>query len=342
MYCIISNDNFFAYIYAFNDTICIKMPKALVLISLIIIMYVSATESCAQIPGQVIKPAITGRSVLDPDLDGYISLKTNGVQQGFTNPPSNDVTQSEIPYAFLYQNDPQGDLLKGPDCSFTDILGTEATGNNAVGVFRDAANNLLFRFRLGRYSPSSKAYAVFIDSDQKFGFAGPDADPNAVTGNPGFEVEIVLRTNFTIDVNRIDGTITPTTQSSYTYDNNCQKAVTVSMGCNDPDVFYDFFVPFSSLQNIPGLNITLNTPLRFVASSSMSPRSVISSGASDIAGIGSEVNPDQIYTNLINNQAPVSLTNINNGVLIRSGCPVINSLQAGANVITGWKGQDLE
>lgn len=288
-----------------------------------------------QIPGQVIKPALTGKQVLDPDLDGYVSLKTNGVQQGFTTPPHDDVLQSEIPYAYLQQYDPMGDLLKGPDCSFTDLLGVESSGNNAIGVYRDAGNNLLFRFRVGNYSPNSKAYGVFIDTDQRFGLTGPDADPNAVAGNPGFEVEIVLRTNFSIDVNKVDGTINPVLQSSFSYDNNCQKSVTVTNACNNPDFFYDFFVPFSSLQNIAGLNITLNTPMRFVAVSGMSPQSIIASGPSDIAGTGETANPDNIYTDLINIQTPVTPNDINNGIPPRSECPVLNIVTSGSIVVSG-------
>lgn len=51
----------------------------------------------AQTPGLILKPATTpGIIVLDPDGDGYVSAKTNGVQLGFTNPPDNDVKQSEM------------------------------------------------------------------------------------------------------------------------------------------------------------------------------------------------------------------------------------------------------
>lgn len=83
----------------------------------------SATLSLGQTPGLIIKSAVSpGLAVLDPDGDGYVSQKTNGLQLGFTIPPNNDVTQSEIPYVPLVRPDPTGDLMAGPSCSFTEIV----------------------------------------------------------------------------------------------------------------------------------------------------------------------------------------------------------------------------
>jgi hypothetical protein len=46
----------------------------------------------AQTPGMIIKPAnAPGNNVLDPDGDGYVSQKIDGIQLGFTIPPDNDV-----------------------------------------------------------------------------------------------------------------------------------------------------------------------------------------------------------------------------------------------------------
>src|SRR6266542_2082338 len=154
----------------------------------------------AQTPGMIVKPASApGNAVLDPDDDGYVSQKTNGLQLGFTIPPDNDVAQSEIPYVPIVRPDPTGDILRGPTGAFIEIVGTDAAGNNAVMVYNDGTN-LLFRFRLGGYAPNSKAYSIMIDTDQKFGFTGPNADPNAVSGNPGFEIEVALETNFSVSV----------------------------------------------------------------------------------------------------------------------------------------------
>jgi hypothetical protein len=215
--------------------------------SLIIAFFIT-TVLFAQTPGLILKPATgAGASVLDPDGDGYVSAKTNGVQIGFTNPPNNDVTQSEIPYAPIVQPDPTSDLLRGPSCSFGDIVGVDAAGNNAIMSYYDGTN-LLVRFRLSGYAPNSKGYTLFNDTDQKFGFTGPNADPNAVAGNPGFEVEITLMTNFDVGVYKIDGSATAgTAVATYSYDTHCQKSVAITRACDDADYFYDFYVPFSAL-----------------------------------------------------------------------------------------------
>nr|HPR32157.1 hypothetical protein [Prolixibacteraceae bacterium] len=109
----------------------------------------------AQTPGLIIKPADwPGNEVLDPDLDGYVSQKTNGVQIGFTIPPDNDVTQSEIPYVAIIRPDPSNDILRGPVDGFIEIVGVDAAGNNAILTYIDDDNNLLFRFRIGGYAPN--------------------------------------------------------------------------------------------------------------------------------------------------------------------------------------------
>ncbi len=79
----------------------------------------------AQTSGFIVKSAGTGATGLDPDGDGYVSLKTNGLQIGFTNPPSSDLIQSEIPYAPIVKKDSVADLLQGSDCYFSDLVGTD-------------------------------------------------------------------------------------------------------------------------------------------------------------------------------------------------------------------------
>jgi hypothetical protein len=292
----------------------------------------------AQTPGLIVKKATgIGQSVLDPDGDGYVSAKTNGVQLGFTVPPQDDVAQSEIPFAPIVQPDPFNDLLKGPACGFTDIVGVDAAGNNAIMSYYDEADeNLLFRFRLAKYAPNSKAYSILIDTDQKFGFSGAHADPNALPGNAGFEVEVVLRTNFSVDVYKVDGTTTPVLVASYPYESHAQKAVALTGSC-DQDYFYDFFVPFSVLQGIAGLNITPETPLRMAAVTGMSPSAIIgSNNASDIGGVTEGSNLDVIFTNLITTQTPTSIENINSeGILDRSVCPTINPVFVSHSSISG-------
>jgi hypothetical protein len=290
-----------------------------------------------QTPGMIVKPAQgVGQAVLDPDGDGYVSQKTNGVQIGFTIPPEDDVIQSEIPFVPIVRPDPLGDLLRGPTGFFGDIVGVDETGSNAIMIYNDGVN-LLFRFRLGGYAPNSKSYSVLIDTDQKFGFTGPNADPDAVSGNPGFEVEIVLRTNFSVDVYNVDGASQSNIGNrvaTYPYTSHCQKAMTVSNASGDPDYFYDFFVPFSALAS---LGITTSTPLRFVTLTTMNPNPAIgNNAASDFGGVTNGSNIDDIFQQLIDGQTPTSIDNINDeGVLERSNCPGTNSIKATDTSITG-------
>ncbi len=160
--------------------------------------------SYAQTKGLIYKTAAgAGQSVLDPNTDGYSSETASGF---FTN----DETESEIPYTPLPSvgaAEPDSDLGPGPDCKFTDLVKSDE--NNTIYTYLDANANLMFRFRLGGTAENSKGYSILIDTDQKFGATGPNADPNYIPGNPGFEIEIVLRTNFGVGLYDVDGTVSP-------------------------------------------------------------------------------------------------------------------------------------
>jgi hypothetical protein len=286
----------------------------------------------AQTPGLIIKPATGGgAAVLDPDGDGYVSQKTNGVQIGFTIPPNNDVTQSEIPYVPIVRPDPLADLQRGPAGSFSEIVGIDGDGNNAIMIYKDATN-ILFRFRLGGYAPNSKSYSLLIDTDGKFGFTGVNADPDAVNGNLGFEAEITLQTNFSVVAYNIDGAfaLSPQVVASYPYETNCQKSVAVSERSGDPDYFYDFYLPLSSVSSL----FTSSTPLRIVALTVMNPNGAIGNNAlSDVGGVttGSN-NYDAIFETIINTQTP-TVPGVE--VLDRSACPSIDAVAVGDATISG-------
>lgn len=294
----------------------------------------------AQTPGLIIKPATgPGKTILDPDGDGYVSKKTppvTGIQLGFS---ANDILESQIPFAPIVKPDPQGDPLAGPSCMYNEIVGTDAAGNNAVMTYYDGTN-LLFRFRLGGYAANSKGYSLLIDTDQKFGFTGINADPGAVPGNPGFEVEIVLETNFGVEVYNVAGTATPgivVPFSTNPYSVNCQKSIALTTACSDPDYFYDFYIPFSQLSGIAGLGITPATPLRIVAVTSMNPHPAIGNNAiSDVGGVTSGNNLDAIYSTLVEGMTPTSVTNINSGgIPDRSACPSVNPVGLGSTTVSG-------
>ena len=282
-----------------------------------------------QTPGMIIKPALApGNSVLDPDGDGYVSRKTNGVQLGFTIPPNNDVTQSEIPYVAIIKPDPLADLLRGPTGAFDEIVGVDAAGNNAILTYNNGTY-FFIRFRLGGFAPNSKSYSLMIDTDGKFGFTGPNADPNAVTGNPGFEAEIVLETNFNVKAYNVDGTTSGTLVASYSYDTNCQKSMAVSTASGDPDYFYDFYFPLSSISSL----FTAATPLRIVAVTTMNPHAAIGNNAlSDVGGVTTGSNLDVIFETLIDGETPKVP---GAEVLDRSACPAINAVGTSSTTISG-------
>jgi hypothetical protein len=300
-------------------------------IILMAILLVGIMQVWAQTPGLIIKPALApGNSVLDPDGDGYVSQKTNGVQLGFTTPdPNNDVYQSEIPYVAIIRPDPLDDILRGPVGGFIEIVGVDEAGNNAILTYRDN-NYIYFRFRMGGYAPNSKSYSLLIDTDQKFGLTGPNADPNAMTGNLGFEVEIVLNTNFTVQAYNCDGKAdNATLVKEYSYDTNCQKAMCVTNGGGDPDYFYDFYLVLSDISSV----ITASTPLRIVALTTMNPHPAIGNNAlSDIGGVTTGNNIDQIFEELIDGQTP---TIPGEEVKDRTECPTINAVNTSATSISG-------
>lgn len=255
---------------------------------------------------------------MDPNGDGYTSATSNGFV-------FNDQFESEIPYTPLVvpSVEPTSDLGRGPDCGFTDIVDS----GDPVFSYFDANDNLLFRFRLGKASSNSKGYSILIDTDQKFGFSGSNADPNAVSGNPGFEIEIALRTNFGVSLYDVDGNTSPTLQITLSYDNYVQKSVALTTNCGDADYFYDFYLPFSIITtHFP--SITTSTPLRMAAVTSMDPSAAIGNNAiSDAGGIDDEAagfNYDNIFTYIIDNFYPTSVTGIEGGFpAARTSCPTI-------------------
>jgi gliding motility-associated-like protein len=294
------------------------MTKLSVLTGMLLL---AAFCSFAQTPGLIFKSAGTGAAVLDPNGDGYTSAST----AGFT---TNDQAQSEIPYRPLVVPavEPVADPGPGPDCGFTDIVDSGA--EDPIFTYFDANGNLLFRFRLGNAASNSKGYSVMIDTDQKFGFTGPNADPNAVSGNPGFEIEIVLRTNFSVSLYDVNGTSSPVLKTdALSYENYAQKSIALTTNCSNTDYFYDFYIPFSVITaNFPAVNTS--TPLRMVAVTSMNPAPAIGNSAvSDVGGIDDQAygyNYDNIFQTIIDNFTPTPITGIGTA-RDRSACPAITS-----------------
>lgn len=282
----------------------------------------------AQTPGMIIKPASgAGSAVMDPNGDGYISTKTGGVQLGFTNPPNDDVLQSEIPFRDMVKPDPVGDLLRGPVGAFSEIVGVDAAGSNAMLNYSDGTN-VFYRFRIDGYAPNSKSYSILIDTDGKFGFTGTNADPNAVVGNPGFEAEVVLLTNFRVEAWNVDGVSSGSLVASYSWNTNCQQSIAVTRASGDPDYFFDFYLPLNALTSL----FTAVTPMRYVILTTMNPHPAIGNNALSDVGGNTSGSADASFTTIINNQTP---TVPGGAVLERSICPAINAVSPSSTTITG-------
>ncbi|MDX5394926.1 MAG: hypothetical protein LPK21_01890, partial [Hymenobacteraceae bacterium] len=318
--------------------------KGLVLFAIAFITIVQQNKSYAQTKGLIVQPATgAGASVLDPDGDGYVSVKTDGIQRGFT---TSDEAQSEIPYKPipLPQLEPLRDLIRGPKGGFTDF---SYVGTNLNPVYTyttsGASPNLMFRFRLGSVAPNSKGYSILIDTDQKFGVG---EDVNATAANPGFEVEIVLATNHGVYLYNVDGKSTvnnslatdlvatmPVAQYSH-------KALALTEQGGDPDYFYDFFIPFSEITSkIPSFQPT--TKVRMIANTVMAPHSALNGPISDIGGVDDAAygeNQTGAWSYIVTGQIPARIDTTTSFSLppVRTAAPVVNSpLLAGATAVSG-------
>lgn len=286
---------------------------------LFVLLLLTVLGVSAQTPGLIIKPATSGSNPLDPNGDGYTSVDATGFQ-------TDDVAESELPFQTTVGLDPLSDPLVGPTGKFNDIVGADAEGNYAVMTYTDGVN-LFFRFRMGGYAPNSKTYAIFIDTDQRFGFTGADADPDARPGNPGFELEVSLHTNFSVTAYNVNAP-TPVVIATYPGESNYQQSIALTENGASPDYFYDFYVPLAAV------GLTTTTPIRFVAATTMNPNNAITSNSlSDFGGQTVGNNIDQIYIDLISPQSP---SYPGTEVLVKSECPSITTtLASGVTSISG-------
>ncbi|MBA3900769.1 MAG: hypothetical protein H0X62_11265 [Bacteroidetes bacterium] len=305
-----------------------------------LIYFGGSFQSFSQTKGLIVKPATgVGNPVLDPDGNGMVSKS----DLGFVN---NDEAESEIPFQRLTLPwiEPTHDLSKGPGCGFTDFVDDPTRYSSSYSYYEPINKNLMFRFRLGGYAPNSKGYSVLIDSDSKFGFTGDNADPNAVKGNPGFEFEILLATNFAVRLYNVDGNANPGNPLvEMPYTSHCQKSIAHSTTC-DMDFFYDFFIPFDSITKYFPL-VTPSTPLRMVANTVINPHTAIRNGGnsiSDMSGIDDQAfggNYDNMFQAFISQVEPVSADSISTGGFppIKAPAPTVTSgIQTSSTSISGF------
>ena len=321
-----------------------KNHAALGAICMVLFLFLSS-YAVAQTPGLIVRPAGGPYStVLDPDQNGFTSPTTTGFITTDVG-----VGNSEIPYKVIppFKLEPTSDLMRGPNELFSDLVRLNADESGFYVFSTGGANpNLLFRMRLGSIVSGSKGYSVLIDADQKFGATGPYADPNyqaATTGsngNPGFEYEVVLETNFRVAVYNVDGGSTPTLINSYSTASNSQISIAISTVSGTPDYFYDFYVPLSALTGV-----TATTPLRMSATTVMAPQAAIGGPKSDIFGYDG-TDYMKAWEALITNQPAFTANDVTtNGMGIKTTCtaaPTLNSpVIAGTVTISGkWTQAD--
>ena len=256
---------------------------------------VTGALALAQTPGEIFRPAVHD-SLLDPNGDGWISATTSG----FSDAPTiqDESEEFETPWNTLwhYESEPSSDLQTSSTCGPTEIVDNPNVLERAAywqihdpdGIAGNEDELLLFRIRINS-DPNNAAYgySFLIDSDQKFGSSGVDTDPNAMSGNPGFEYEILFASGNSggVYVNDVDGVAAHNqinTLKSYNDGVNDQRVYARFSNCSGATpVFIDFFIAFSDL----GPAVTSNTTLRMLFASASSANSALNGSASDIGGV---------------------------------------------------------
>lgn len=296
-----------------------KQIKSLFLALLI----VATTNVIAQTKGIIYKPttSVLGKSVLDPNGDGFISI-TN---QGFTT-AQDWGTESEIKLIALpsLEGEPHSDLTTGANGGHTDLVANalNTSQSSYVGVRNvGGIDYFIIRIRIGGASTATKGYSILIDTDGAFSAGLLSAN------NPGYDKEIVLETGNSGRVAIYNHTSGGTTlHNSYNLNEYHQRSLASSTINSDADYFYDFFVPLS------GLGITTSQMIRMTAATVTSAQSGIAGTISDFNGID-----DKKYSNdrtalmlaLVNTFPSASLDQLSNENFTfsspKTAAPVVNS-----------------
>ena len=247
---------------------------------LVSILY--STFLLSQTPGLIYKPASTalGRSVLDPNGDGYSSLTTSG----FSGTDYGTASELKLIPLPAVSGEPVDDLSTGSNGGHTDIASVGNNSNQSCYVMYknvNGINYLILRFRIGGASTAPKGYSFLMDTDGVFGTVGTN-------GNPGFDKEVVLQTGsggVVAVYSHTPTTTNPNADATFPVDEYSQRSIALSNNSGDSDYFYDFFIPYSVL----GLT---NEPVRIAAATITSAGSGISGSKSDFNGIN-----DKLYGN---------------------------------------------
>lgn len=256
-----------------------------------------AQPSPTYTPGQIYQassdPDLIGFSPMDPNGDGWITSSGGTFTSPLTEESSEFENQADWQVIWHLNGEPTNDLATGGACGSSEIVDNPNTSKHAayyrlVDPDADPTNrneNLIIRMRIAQHTSGAFGYSILIDTDAKFGFTGDDADPNAVSGNPGFELEILYASgggNVGVTVQDVDATDGPSSVLAH-YDDGVrdQRSFALNSNCGGEPIFLDFYVDISTFP----AGITAATPLRFVFASASSPASALGGSASDIGGV---------------------------------------------------------
>ena len=265
--------------------------KKILFVNLFICFLLGGVTSYGQSPGEIYDPATPATNPLDPDGDGFITSSGGNFTAG------DELPQFEIPFIPLPQAnaEPTADQDTGAGCGPVDIVSDPSTGSVGAyyyisdpdGIPDNGDEVMIFRLRIADDGNGAFGYSFLIDTD----FAIGTQDSNTVSGNPGFELEIIYGSgnNNDITVNDVDGTTNGTVLGTYSTDSNSQRSDALNSSCtgnNEDPIFIDWYVPLS----ITGLTVDQN--IRLVGATSSSPSSALGGSASDIAGVDGNVVDD--------------------------------------------------
>ena len=257
-------------------------------------------------PGKIFDAATqagpTGEGVLDPNGDGWISSTAATFSTYPTiSDESEQFEESGWVQIFHVGTEPINDLDTGGSCGATEIVDNNQTGQHA-GYYRlvdtdaDPSNRneyLQFRLRMAKEASGAFGYSILLDTDQSFGTTGSSPDPNATSGNPGFEIEILYGSGgggAGVTMQDVDGGTSGNSTLSFSSPGvRDQKSYARFTNCTSDDpVFVDFYV---SIGDMPA-GITAQSTLRMVFASSSSPNTALGGSASDIGGVDDNDYPD--------------------------------------------------
>lgn len=253
----------------------------------LLLLTLSSTLQVSGQIGYIYDPAVG--SVLDPNGDNYISSSGTAIDTALVADESFVFEYPFIPF-FHLSIEPIADLLTGSTCGKSEIVDNPNLPmhagfwclTNPNNIPNDGDEALIFRMRIARNVTGAYGYSILMDTDHKMGFTGPDADPNAIPGNPGFELEVLYVTSGagTVSILDVDGTLTGSVMSNYSGTTNTQKSHAGFTNCPlASPIFLDFYVPYDSLGIAP------TDTVRMLFATSSSGTSVLGGSASDIGGV---------------------------------------------------------